>query len=54
MRERAELHAVPVARRFSIPSDAEIEQVGETIEQLVVEFEEAIDDEDLDFDDFSA
>lgn len=35
-------------RRFAVPTDAEIEAVGDTIEQLVIEFEEAFDQDDDD------
>ena len=43
------------ARSFAVPTDDEIDAVADTIEQLVVEFEEGFaDEEDDDSDVFSA
>jgi hypothetical protein len=36
---------------FAVPTDDEIDAVGDTIEQLVTEFEEGFEEDDADFDD---
>jgi hypothetical protein len=42
-------------KRYTVPSDAEIDAISDTIEQLVVEFEEALDmEDDLEDDGFAA
>ena len=39
-------------KQFTVPSEEEMEAVSDTIEQLVIEFEEGFDEDDDD-DDFS-
>lgn len=39
-------------KTFTVPTDEEVEEVSDTIEQLVAEFEDAFDDDDDDDDEF--